>query len=144
MLRACRRAQPLTRASIRRAIPGRSRKITTAAKAAANQMALNTITCTTPVNRPRRSATMAFRATRYGFTSWSGKTGELDYRIPFFLGEETNVSNLWPETGPIPNRKDALECYVRDRICVKATIPVRTAVGIFLADWVTYSRRYGL
>ena len=85
----------------------------------------------TPVNRPRRSATMAFRATRYGFTSWSGKTGELDHRIPFFLGGETNVSNLWPETGPIPNRKDALECYVRDRICVKATMRVRTAVRSF-------------
>jgi hypothetical protein len=81
---------------------------------------------------------------RYGFMSWSGKTGELDYRIPFFLGGETKVSSLWPETGPIPNRKDALERYVRDRICVKATMRVRTAVGIFLADWVTYSRRYGL
>jgi hypothetical protein len=64
---------------------------------------------------------------RYGFTSWSGKTGEID-RVPCFLGGQTTVSNLWPEAGPIPNRKHALERYVRN----------------FLADWVTYSRRYGL
>lgn len=82
--------------------------------------------------------------TRYGFTSWSGETGEIDHRVPFFLGGQTTVSNLWPEAGPIPNRKDALEHYVRNRICVKGTMRVRTAVRIFLGDWVTYSRRYGL
>ena len=40
--------------------------------------------------------------TRYGFTFWSGETGEIDHRVPFFLGGQTNVSNLWPEAGPIP------------------------------------------
>jgi hypothetical protein len=54
------------------------------------------------------------------------------------------VSNLWPEQGPIPNRKDALEDYVRNRVCLKGTMRVRTAVRIFLGDWVTYSRHYGL
>jgi hypothetical protein len=82
--------------------------------------------------------------TRYGFTFWSGETGEIDHRVPFFLGGQTNVSNLWPEAGPIPNRKDALERYTRNRICVNGTMRVRTAVRIFLGDWVTYSRRYGL
>jgi hypothetical protein len=81
---------------------------------------------------------------RYGLASWSGKTGEIDHRVPFFLGGQTTASNLWPETGPIPNRKDGLERYTRDRICVKGTMRVRTAVRIFLGDWVTYSRRYGL
>ena len=82
--------------------------------------------------------------TRYGFTFWSGETGEIDHRVPFFLGGQTNVSNLWPEAGPIPNRKDALERYTRNRICVNGTMRVRTAVRIFLGDWVTYGRRYGL
>jgi hypothetical protein len=37
-----------------------------------------------------------------------------------------------------------LERYTRNRICVKGTMRVRTAVRVFLADWVTFSRRYGL
>ena len=66
------------------------------------------------------------------------------HRVPFFLGGRTDARNLWPEAGPIPNRKDALERYVRNRICDNATMRLRAAVRIFLADWVTYSRRYGL
>jgi hypothetical protein len=97
------------------------------------------------VHKDRPAVPAAVRSevlARYGVTSWSGKTGEIDHRVPFFLGGQTNVSNLWPEAGPIPNRKEALERYVRDRICVQGTMRVRTAVRIFLPDWVTYSRRY--
>jgi hypothetical protein len=69
---------------------------------------------------------------RYGCTSWSGNTGEIDHRVPFF--GDTNVSNLWPEAGPIPNRKDAFERYTRDRICAKRPIRVGITVRIFLGD----------
>jgi hypothetical protein len=80
--------------------------------------------------------------TRYGLAAWAGTDGELDHRVPFFLGGRTNVANLWPERGPIPNTKDRLENYVRRRICIDHTMRVRTARLIFLSDWVTYAQRY--
>lgn len=71
----------------------------------------------------------------YGVPGWTGRDGELDHRVPVFLGGLTVEDNLWPERGAIPNRKDALEVLVRRRICVDRTMRVRTAVRLFLADW---------
>lgn len=72
----------------------------------------------------------------YGVPDWSGRSGELDHRVPVFLGGSTVEDNIWPERGGIPNRKDALELLVRRRVCVEHTMRVRTAVRLFLADWV--------
>jgi hypothetical protein len=75
--------------------------------------------------------------TEYGVPNWSGRNGELDHRVPFFLGGKTNENNVWPERGPIPNVKDRLEFYVFDRVCHSDPYPmrIRTARRIFLADW---------
>lgn len=81
----------------------------------------------------------------YGVPGWSGADGELDHRVPFFLGGLTTPANIWPERGPIPNAKDRLEALgkgsVYDRVCRGRPhwMRVRTARRIFLGDWrVTY------
>lgn len=82
---------------------------------------------------------------RYGQPlSWSGASGELDHRVPFFLGGRTNVRNIWPERGPIPNTKDRLEFYVYRRVCGSRTMRAQTARRIFLSDWVAAFHKYHL
>lgn len=73
----------------------------------------------------------------YGVPAWSGTNGELDHRVPLFLGGLTTKANLWPEAGHIPNPKDRLELAVYRRVCFGDPAPmrVRTAVRIFLSDW---------
>src|SRR3954452_202809 len=90
----------------------------------------------TPKDRPGLPAADRREVvTTYGVPRWSGHDGELDHRVPLFLGGLTIEDNLWPERGGIPNRKDALEALVRRRVCVEHTMRVRTAVRLFLADW---------
>jgi hypothetical protein len=74
-------------------------------------------------------------ARRYGYGSWSGRDGELDHRVPFFLGGRTEAGNLWPEAGRIPNRKDRLERAVYERVCVAGSMTVAEARAVFLGDW---------
>lgn len=71
-------------------------------------------------------------------------TGEIDHRVPFFLGGYTTALNLWPEAGKIPNPKDGLERYVYERVCHRkpAAMRLSTARGIFLKDWRTAYQRY--
>lgn len=79
---------------------------------------------------------------RYGVPDWSGRDGELDHLVPFWLGGKTTPRNIWPEPGAIPNKKDRLEDYTRRRVCVAHSMRVRTARRIFTADWRVYYRRY--
>lgn len=73
----------------------------------------------------------------YGKPGWSGDDGELDHRVPFFLGGRTNPANIWPERGRIPNAKDKVEFRVYRRVCFgdPYRMRVRTARRLFLADW---------
>lgn len=73
----------------------------------------------------------------YGVPGWSGRDGELDHRVPVFLGGRTVPANIWPEPGSIPNAKDRVEFRVYRRVCFSDPAPmrVRTARRIFLADW---------
>lgn len=83
----------------------------------------------------------------YGVPGWTAANGEIDHRVPVFLGGLTVRANLWPESGPDPrkgeNPKDRLERLVRRRVCgsstrflpALATMRVRTAIRLFLADW---------
>lgn len=73
----------------------------------------------------------------YGFSTFTGVTGELDHRVPFFLGGTTDRRNIWPEVGTRPNAKDRLETAIYRRVCfgVPYRMRVRTAVRIFLSDW---------
>lgn len=96
--------------------------------------------------------------TSYGVPHWSGKDGELDHRVPFFLGGRTDSSNVWPERGPIPNAKDRLERHTFDRLCMEnpdpdgptfvprkpATLRLSTARNLFRRDWRAASCRYHL
>src|SRR3954470_24486824 len=34
---------------------------------------------------------------RYGVPDWTGRDGEIDHRVPLFLGGRTDRANLWPE-----------------------------------------------
>jgi hypothetical protein len=81
---------------------------------------------------------------RYGRTTWTGNDGELDHRVPFFLGGLTDPSNEWPEPGSLPNPKDRLEFYVYRRVCdgKPHAMRVRTARRVFLHDWRVAYRRY--
>jgi hypothetical protein len=76
----------------------------------------------------------------YGVPHWTGKDGELDHRVPFFLGGRTDSSNVWPERDP--TLKDKLERYIRARICVLGTMTVATARRLFRGDWRRAARRY--
>lgn len=75
---------------------------------------------------------------QYGYRSWAGRNGELDHRVPFFLGGATTEDNLWPETGPIPNRKDRVEMMVYERVCSAGSMTVRQGREVFLGDWTRY------
>jgi hypothetical protein len=93
--------------------------------------------------RPSLSATAKRRIFRqYGFSSWTGRNGEIDHRIPFFLGGRTERLNLWPEAGTIPNTKDKLEFEVYDRVCDQGTMTVAQAVVVFRGDWTKAYRKY--
>jgi hypothetical protein len=72
---------------------------------------------------------------QYGFRSWTGRDGELDHRVPFFMGGRTVEDNLWPEAGAIPNEKDKLERRVWERVCVDGTMTVGEGRAVFLGDW---------
>jgi len=91
----------------------------------------------TPKDRPTLPAAERRRLLAdYGVPNWTGASGEIDHRVPVFLGGLTVRANLWPEPGGIPNPKDRLEVEVRRRICARhPTMRVRTAVRLFLADW---------
>lgn len=90
-------------------------------------------------NRP--SLTASTRRTvlsNYGVPNWTGANGEIDHRIPVFLGGLTVARNLWPESGSIPNPKDALEFRVFRRVCFGDPVKMRvkTARRIFLSNWI--------
>lgn len=68
--------------------------------------------------------------------------GELDHRVPHFLGGSDTKANLWPEPGSIPNAKDRLEFYVHARVCDAGTMTPRAAVRVFRGDWRKAYRRY--
>lgn len=85
---------------------------------------------------------------QYGVPGWSGKDGELDHRVPFFLGGLTVEDNGWPEPDDqltnYRNAKDRLEHYVYRRVCHgdPSRMRLRTGRRIFLHDWRTAYRRY--
>lgn len=99
----------------------------------------------TPLDRPTTPAAVRRDVlARYGVPDWSGRDGEIDHRVPWFLTHDSSRGNLWPERGAIPNPKDRLEFYVYRRVCFAAPHPmrVRTARLVFLGDWRAYFRLY--
>ena len=66
----------------------------------------------------------------YGVT----QSGELDHLIPLELGGSSDVRNLWPEVGPIPNPKDRVENELRDWVC-SGRIKLAVAQQEIAKDW---------
>lgn len=86
--------------------------------------------------RPSLSAAVRRRIlSQYGYRSWTGRDGELDHRVPHFLGGTTTEDNLWPEAGAIPNAKDRVEMLIYERVCSAKTMTVRQGREVFLGDW---------
>ena len=44
-------------------------------------------------------------------------TSELDHLVPLELGGSNDITNLWPEVGPVPNVKDPVENDLRADVC---------------------------
>jgi hypothetical protein len=62
--------------------------------------------------------------------------------VPLELGGAPNdPRNLWPEPGRTPNRKDELECRLREMVCA-GEVPVGTAQREIASDWVLAYRRF--
>jgi hypothetical protein len=78
----------------------------------------------------------------YGVPNWTGQDGELDHRVPFFLGGRTTIRNVWPEPGSIPNTKDRLEFRIYTLVCQDRTMTPRYARRLFLRDWRDAYDRY--
>jgi hypothetical protein len=87
-------------------------------------------------DRPRVNSSARRKILRqYGYRHWGAKDGELDHRVPVFLGGRTEEDNLWPEEGKIPNTKDILENKIHTRVCTWNTMTVDQARKVFLGNW---------
>jgi hypothetical protein len=73
----------------------------------------------------------------YGVPGWTGADGELDHRVPVFLGGRTVEDNIWPERGPCRTGRTGSSSRTYRRVCFRDPYPlrVRTARRIFLNDW---------
>jgi hypothetical protein len=102
--------------------------------------------CTHKPRPPLPSAERRWILVSYGIPDWTGRDGEIDHRVAFFLGGTTDRRNLWPQIGRVPNAKDALEAYTYRRVCTSRPYPMRvgTARAIFMGDWVVALRKYRL
>lgn len=69
--------------------------------------------------------------------------GELDHLVPLELGGSNDVTNLWPEIGPIPNSKDDVESQLRDAVC-SGQVTLEAARRAIAEDWITAEQVLGL
>jgi hypothetical protein len=78
------------------------------------------VTGWTATVRPPESVTESEKLASLQAYGDAGPAGEYEYDhlVPLELGGATNdPHNLWPEPGPSPNPKDAVELDLRDRVC---------------------------
>lgn len=96
------------------------------------------VTGWTSTVRPPSSQTSAFKYDvaypAYGLAP--GTTSELDHLVPLELGGSNDATNLWPETGTIPNPKDSIENDLRADVCA-GEMPLAIAQAAIAADWQT-------
>jgi hypothetical protein len=66
---------------------------------------------------------------------------EYDHFVPLELGGATNDRrNLWPEPGATPNRKDAVEHWLRQQVC-EGQMTLSQAQRAIVSNWVAIARR---
>jgi hypothetical protein len=70
-----------------------------------------------------------------------GTRSELDHLVSLELGGSNDAANLWPETGRVPNPKDATENRLHDWVCAatgaQAADRLSAAQRAIAADWTT-------
>jgi len=86
--------------------------------------------------RPPETQTEAFKFGQaypaYGLPS--GTPSELDHLVPLELGGANDAANLWPEAGPVPNPKDAVEGALRAAVC-DGQVSLARAQHAIAQDW---------
>lgn len=102
------------------------------------QSTIQTTICISGYTRTVRSVPAALKAqvlAEYGLTPATFH-GEIDHFISLELGGSNDIKNLWPESGPIPNPKDAVENRLHRAICSGA-ISLTQAQTRIRTDWHT-------
>lgn len=68
---------------------------------------------------------------------------ELDHLVPLELGGSNDITNLWPEVGPVPNPKDKVEDALNRAVC-DGRASLSAAQLAIASDWLTAEARLGL
>lgn len=95
--------------------------------------------------RPPESQTTAFKYgvayPAYGVPSPA--RSELDHLVPLELGGSNDATNLWPETGKVPNPKDDVERALNRAVC-SGRVSLPAAQLAIASDWLTAEKKLGL
>ena len=68
---------------------------------------------------------------------------ELDHLVPLELGGSNDITNLWPEVGPLPNPKDTVENALHRAVC-DGQVRLAAAQRAIATNWRTAEARLGL
>lgn len=95
--------------------------------------------------RPPESQTEAFKFNQAypAYDIATGTDSELDHLVPLELGGANDAANLWPEAGPVPNRKDTVEDALNQAVC-RGQIGLARAQRAIARNWETAESRLGL
>ena len=92
-----------------------------------------------PTSQTNKAKAMLYEA--YGIDP--DAKGELDHLVSLQLGGDNDVANLWPEIGPIPNPKDAIETHLHTAVCNGKTT-LSAAQHAIAENWETAEHDLGL
>ena len=70
-------------------------------------------------------------------------SGELDHLVSLELGGSNDITNLWPEVGPLPNPKDEVENALHRAVC-DGRVRLAAAQRAIAINWRTAEARLGL
>jgi hypothetical protein len=95
--------------------------------------------------RPPSSQTAALKYdTSYpAYSIPAGAKGEEDHLVPLELGGSNDVTNLWPEAGSIPNRKDTAENAARRAVC-DGRMSLAAAQEAIASNWIRLGQKLGV
>lgn len=87
--------------------------------------------------RPPASATDKVKHEMYKAYGLSdGTPSELDHLVSLELGGSSDVANLWPEPGQVPNPKDQVENALHKAVCAHK-VTLAAAQQAIAEDWTT-------